>query len=183
MKTCFIMPSLRLLIAITLIVGVIYPVSVTLVGQTLFPRQAKGSLIWKDHQVIASTLLAQKILSPRLFWPRPSAADYKAVPSGASNLGPTSDTLKQEIQKRQTLGMTQELLFSSGSGLDPHISPDAAFGQLPRIVSLRKLSENQTQELKRLIENSVESRGWNFLGEPRINVMELNLKLLARFGQ
>lgn len=175
--------SLRLFFALSLIVGVLYPISVTLVGQGLWKHQANGSLLQVNQQVVGSELLAQKTESPRLFWPRPSASDFGSVPSGASNQGPTSEALKTAVQERKAKGFTNEMLFTSGSGLDPHISEDAAIGQLDRIVQARNMDDNQKRKLEEMVRYSIEKRDLGFLGEERINVLKLNLKLVEVFGR
>lgn len=175
--------SIRVFLGLSLIGGILYPLCVTLVGQTFFSEKANGSLVRVDNQVIASELLAQKVESSRLFWSRPSASDYGAVPSGASNQGPTSTVLKAAVQERKAQGLVGVLLFASGSGLDPHISNDAATSQFPRIVQSRNLNDNEKVELIEMVKKSVEKRDLGFLGEERINVLKLNLKLIERFGR
>jgi K+-transporting ATPase ATPase C chain len=175
--------SIRIFLTLSFIVGFLYPISVTLVGQTLWPHEANGSIIKQKDVIIGSELLAQKTESPGLFWPRPSASDYGAVPSGASNLGPTSEALMATIVARKEKGLIAEMLFASGSGLDPHISPDAAISQLPRIVQARNMDDNQKQEIVRILNDSVEKRDLGFLGDERINVLRLNLKIIERFGR
>jgi potassium-transporting ATPase KdpC subunit len=175
--------SIRIFLSLSLVVGVLYPMAVTLAGQALWGRQANGSLIQTDHQIVGSELLAQRTESTRLFWPRPSASDYGAVPSGATNWGPTAVALKTAVMERREKGLAAEMLFSSGSGLDPHISYDAAISQLPRIVHSRNLNDIEKQELVDIVEKSIEKRDLGFLGEERINVLRLNLKLIERFGR
>src|ERR1700720_4312463 len=124
MKT--ILQSIRVYLVITLLTGVIYPLTVTGVAQLLFPKQANGSRIIENGKLVGSDLIAQKFESPRYFWPRPSSADYATVPSGASNKGPTSVDLKKSIaERREKFGADAavDLLTASASGLDPHISP------------------------------------------------------------
>lgn len=181
MKT-HIYTSMKIFVFSTIILGIVYPLSVTLVAQLFYKNKANGSLIEKNGVTIGSELIAQKFTSARYFWPRPSASDYGAVPSGASNLGPTSDSLKRTISERKSAGLIEDLLFSSGSGLDPHISMNAALGQVPRIVQSRVLGENQALELKKLVLSFVESRDFGFLGEERINVLKLNLALDQHFA-
>ncbi len=173
--------SLKIFIFFTLLFGVAYPVSITLIGQSFFANQASGSLLQKDGIVVGSEWLAQKTILPQYFWPRPSASDYGAVPSGASNLSLTSKKLHTAIKERIGQGLTHELLFSSASGLDPHISKDAALGQAPRISKTRNLDEDQQKELLKLIEAHKEKRQFGFLGEERINVLKLNLALITLF--
>lgn len=175
--------SVRIFLALSVGLGIVYPLLITLIGQSLFPNKANGSLIRNGDNVIASELLAQKVESPRLFWPRPSASGYGASPSGASNLGPTSEALKSALEERKLRGYSGEMLSASGSGLDPHISMNAAISQLPRIVESRKFSDTEKNELEDLIKSSLEKRDFGFLGEERINVLKLNLKLIERFGR
>lgn len=175
--------SIRIFLVMTLILGLAYPMIVTGIGQVLFPDQANGSLILKDEKVIGSRLLSQKTESVRLFWPRPSASDYGAVPSGASNQGPTSKVLKSTILERKSRGLNHEMAFTSASGLDPEISIDAAIGQLPRIVESRNLGDTERKKVEDLIRQALEPRDFGFLGEPRINVLNLNLKLIEQFGE
>lgn len=175
--------SIRIFLTLSFVVGFLYPVSVTLIGQTIWPHQANGSIIKEKDVIIGSELLAQKTESQGLFWPRPSASDYGAVPSGASNLGPTSQSLKTTITLRKERGLVGDLLFASGSGLDPHISRDAAISQLPRIVQARNMNDNYKEELIKIINESVEKRDLGFLGNERINVLRLNLKIIEKFGR
>jgi len=176
MKSAF-MPALKIFAVLTVVLGIAYPLAVTLIAQSLFSEKANGSLIVRDSKVIGSELIAQKIESPRYFWPRPSASDYAAVPSGASNQGPTSKALFDVVAERRAKGATGEMLFASASGLDPHISLDAAIGQVPRIVQARSLGDKEAMELRRMVNAAVERRDFGFLGEERINVMKLNLSL------
>lgn len=175
--------SIRIFLALSLLVGVLYPISVTLIGQTFWSYQANGSLVEVNEQILGSELLAQKTEDPRLFWPRPSASDFGSVPSGASNQGPTSEVLKLLVQQRKANGFTNEMLFASGSGLDPHISRHAAISQLARIVEARKMNDNQKKQLEESVASLVEKRDLGFLGEERINVLKLNLKLVDMFGR
>lgn len=178
-----IFQSIKIVVVMTVLLGIGYPLIVTGVSQVLFSRQANGSLITVNNKVIASELLAQKIESSRLFWPRPSASDFGTLPSGASNQGPTSEILKFSLQKRKALGFTHEMLFASGSGLDPHISMDAATSQLPRIVESRNLGDNEKKELIVILNKLLQKRDFGFLGEERVNVLNLNLKVIERFGR
>lgn len=175
--------SLRIFLALSFVVGVLYPISVTLVGQVFWRHQANGSLLQDNQKVIGSELLAQKTEDPRLFWPRPSASDFGSLPSSASNLGPTSEALKLAVQERSAMGFTNEMLFASGSGLDPHISEVAAISQLARIVQARDLDDNQKRKLEDVVKRSVEKRDLGFLGQERINVLRLNMKLIEAFGR
>lgn len=161
----------------TFLLGLIYPSLVTLIGQLGFPRLANGSLIEKDGKLVGSDLIAQKFESEKYFWPRPSAVDFNPLPSGGSNLGPTSASLKDAVESRRLkLGSKAplDLLFTSASGLDPHISPEAAFYQIPRVAKARGVSES---ELKGQVIRLLERRQFGFLGEDRVNVLKLNLAL------
>lgn len=171
--------SLKIFVFFTALFGVAYPFCLTLVGQSFFAKQANGSLLQRNGVVVGSECIAQKTTQPEYFWPRPSASDYGAVPSGASNLSLTSKKLHDAIKERATQGLTHELLFASGSGLDPHISMDAALGQVDRIAKTRNLDEKQKLELIKLIDAHREKRQFGFLGEERINVLKLNLALIT----
>jgi K+-transporting ATPase ATPase C chain len=175
MKTA--LESLRIYIVLTLLTGIIYPLAISGVAQLLFPRQANGSRIAAQDKLIGSDLIAQKFESPRYFWPRPSAADYATVASGASNKGPTAADLKKSIdERRQTFGADApvDLLTASGSGLDPHISPEAALSQIPRIAAARNISADK---IFALVDKITEAPQLGFLGEPRVNVLRLNRAL------
>ena len=190
MKT--IIQSLRMFAVLTVVTGVLYPLVVTLAAKAVFPQQASGSLITRDGKIAGSELLAQRFASPNYFWPRPSAGDdgtnYATVASAASNKGPTASDLKSRVTARavafhQAHGLKpdasvpSEMLFASGSGLDPHISPEAARLQLERVAEARKFSPEQKQRLTGLVEQSIEPPQLGFLGEPRVNVLKLNLAL------
>ncbi|WP_374035643.1 K(+)-transporting ATPase subunit C [Bdellovibrio bacteriovorus] len=169
--------SVKMFLVLSVLTGILYPLAVTGLGQLLFPYQANGSLLEKEGQVVGSELIAQKFVSPRYFWPRPSAGDYATVASGASNAGPTSENLKQAVAERQAQGLSREMLFTSGSGLDPHVSPTAVKSQMQRIVQARALSAEQTVLVERLIEEYTEGRQGGLLGEKRVNILKLNLAL------
>jgi len=169
--------SIRIYLVITLLTGVIYPLAMTGVAQLLFPKQANGSRIIENGKLVGSDLIAQKFESPKYFWPRPSAADYATVASGASNKGPTSADLKKSIEERREKFGTEapvDLLTASGSGLDPHISPEAARLQIPRVASARNMS---IQKITALVDQTIEQPQLGFLGEPRVNVLQLNRAL------
>jgi len=177
MKT--ILQALRLFLLLTLLTGVAYPVAVTVVARFVFPKQASGSIVNRDGKPVGSALLAQKFESPRYFWPRPSANDYATVPSGASNLGPTSEALKKAIAERRAkfgAGAPVEMLTTSGSGLDPHISPQAAVQQIARVAEARKM---EPAHIATLVAENTEPPQWGIFGEPRVNVLALNLRLDA----
>lgn len=172
--------ALRLLLVLSVLLGVIYPVLVTAVGGAIFPHQVGGSLITKDGQVIGSRLIAQKFEAPKYFHPRPSAIDYKPLPSGGSNQGPTSKALRDSVAGlKSTLGASapNDALYASGSGLDPEISPANAQFQIARVVQARALTPEKTEELKTLVQSHVRGRDLGFLGEETVNVLELNLAL------
>ena len=168
----------------TLVFGLGYPLFVTLLAGALFPHKAAGSLILKDGQVIGSELIAQSFTSDRYFHPRPSAAGngYDATSSGGSNLAQSNAKLVQRIQgdidklaaANPGKPVPIDLVTTSGSGLDPDITPDGAFYQAPRVAKARGLSEDR---LRGLIQKHITGRQLGFLGEPRVNVFELNLDL------
>jgi potassium-transporting ATPase KdpC subunit len=183
MKKNFII-SLWMTIATTLLLGVIYPFVVTGLAQVLFPRQANGDLITISGKTVGSRLIGQPFSSPGYFRSRPSAAGngYDAGNSGGSNLGPTNKTLIDRVngdaQKLQAenpnMSVPMDLLTTSASGLDPHISPEGAAFQAPRIARERKMAE---ADVNALIAKHTEGRQLGFLGERRVNVLELNLDL------
>jgi potassium-transporting ATPase KdpC subunit len=187
MKTQTII-ALKFLLVMTFLTGVIYPFFMTGVAQLAFPAKANGSLIMKDGKIIGSELIGQKFDSSIYFWPRPSAIDYNPMPSGASNLGPTSVKLKKQVAERRRLFATnnsiadtstipKEMLFASASGLDPDISPESALLQLKRVAMAKSLNEAQIQKVEQLIKNKTKEPQFLLFGEPRINVFELNLAL------
>ncbi|MGI8821585.1 MAG: potassium-transporting ATPase subunit KdpC [Chthoniobacterales bacterium] len=175
MKTT--LQSLRLFLVLTVLTGIIYPLIITGVAQLAFPRQANGSQLQRNGAAIGSELLAQNFVSPRYFWPRPSAADFATIPSGASNKGPTSAELVEAIKtRRHKFGADApgDLLTASGSGLDPHVTPAAAVFQAERVAGSRGVPR---AEIDKLIAQSIEQPQFGFLGEPRVNVLRLNLSL------
>jgi K+-transporting ATPase ATPase C chain len=175
MKT--IIQSLRIYVVLTLLTGVLYPFAIAGIAQLCFPRQANGSRIMQDGHVVGSELLAQKFELPRYFWSRPSAADFATVPSGAINKGPTSIDLKKSIEERRAkfgAGAPVDLLTASGSGLDPHISPEAARSQIPRVAVARNVS---IEKISEVVDQAIELPQFGFLGEPRVNVLRLNRAL------
>jgi len=180
-------PALVSLVMLTVITGVAYPLVVTGIAMALFPDQANGSLIVKDGKVIGSRLIGQPFDDPKYFWGRPSATSpfpYNAASSSGSNQGPTNPALTKAVQERvdalraadpgNTAPVPVDLVTASGSGLDPHVSPAAALYQVGRVAKARKLDE---AAVRRLVEQHTEGRQWGFLGEPRVNVLELNLAL------
>ena len=168
----------------TVLTGIAYPLLITGVGRLFFAHQAEGSLIIDGGKVLGSELIAQKFTDPRYFWPRPSAVDYNTLPSGGSNLGPTSASLKDSIMARRSrlavadsAPIPVDLLCASGSGLDPHISPEAAHYQLERVASARQLDKAQRTVLLSLIDKYTEAPTIGILGQLRVNVLRLNLAL------
>jgi len=191
-----IRPALVFIVALTLITGLAYPLAMTGIAGTIFPRQAQGSLVEKDGKVIGSELIGQVFADDKYFHGRPSAtltpdpkdptknvdAPYNAANSSGSNLGPTNkalidrvqgdvDKLKQENPKA---AVPVDLVTTSGSGLDPHISPEAALFQVPRVAKARNMPEDRVRQL---VNESIERRTFGLLGEPRVNVLALNLAL------
>jgi len=185
------LPGLRMTLVMTVLTGLIYPGIVTGLCQMLFPKQANGSLEYKDGRVIGSTLIGQNFTKPEYFQPRPSGAGngYDATASGGSNLGPTNQKLIDRVKAsagkfRQdnpsfTGTIPADLLTTSGSGLDPHLSPESADAQAERVAKARGASP---QDIRALVAQFTEGRDLGFLGEPRVNVLRLNEALDARFA-
>ncbi len=180
--------ALRMTAWMTLLCGGLYTLAVTGASRWAFRDSAEGSLIERGGVVVGSALIAQKFTSQRYFWERPSAVDYNPQPSGGSNLGPTSAALKQAVDQRRVAlekadpgegEPPQDLLFASASGLDPDISPAAALYQVDRVAQARGFGPARTARLRTLVEAAVEGPQWGLLGEPRVNVLKLNLALDA----
>ena len=191
-------PALVLVVLLTLLTGLAYPLAITGVAEVVFPRQAQGSLVEKDGKVVGSTLIAQGFSSDRYFHPRPSAttapdpkdasktvaAPYNAQNSGGSNLGPTSKALMDRIKgdldkaKAENPGaeVPPDLVTTSASGLDPDLSEEAALFQVPRVAKARNIPVDRLREL---VTSHVEERTLGLFGEPHINVLQLNLALDA----
>ena len=183
--TKLIVQSLKMTLVFTLLTGLAYPLLVTGIAQALFRQQANGSLEVRHGQIVGSKLLAQKFEVKRYFWPRPSASDFGTLPSGASNLGPTSQVLQSNVLFRSEafrnahalpsgMSVPSDMVFQSGSGVDPHISPESALLQCPRVATARNMPEPM---MKALVIQSTEPSQFGFLGEPRVNVLLLNLAL------
>lgn len=184
--------AILMTIATTVLLGILYPVLVTGIAQLVFPKQANGQLIkGKDGVVIGSRLIGQPFSGPGYFHARPSAAGaagFDATASGGSNLGPTNAQLiarvNGDVAKLQAenpgVPIPIDLVTTSGSGLDPDISPAAAQFQIRRVAAERKISES---EVAQLVRDNSEDRQWGFLGEPRVHVLELNIALDARYGR
>lgn len=176
MKT--LVQSILMLVLMTLLTGIIYPIVVTDLSRIFFPEQATGSLIKEGDRILGSKLIAQKFEEPEFFWPRPSACDYATLPSGASNLGPTSAALAKAISdRRKTFGgqAPGDLLTASGSGLDPDISPEAALFQVSRVATARHLDQ---EKVRALVLDHVSGPQFGTLGQARVNVLALNLDLV-----
>lgn len=182
-------PALMMLLVLTVLTGVMYPLAVTGLAHLLFPTQANGSLMTRDGKVIGSELIGQYFDEPQYFWGRPSSTapyPYNAAASSGSNLGPTNPVLIEAVKTRvaalraadpgNEAPVPVDLVTASGSGLDPHISPAAALYQVHRVARVRGVQESQVKDLVAL---HTEERQFGLLGEPRVNVLKLNLALDA----
>jgi K+-transporting ATPase ATPase C chain len=191
-----IRPAIVVLLALTLITGLVYPLAMTGIAEVIFPRQAQGSLIERDGKVVGSELIGQLFTSDKYFHGRPSSttapdpkdatktipAPYNAANSGGSNLGPSNKALIDRVQgdiealkkENPEAAVPADLVTTSASGLDPHISPEAALFQVPRIAKARNMPEDR---IRQLVEDNAEGRFLGLLGEPRVNVLLLNLAL------
>jgi K+-transporting ATPase ATPase C chain len=178
-------PAFALLVLFTLLLGLAYPLSITGISLALMPAAAKGSMIVKDGKVIGSSLIGQAFTSDRYFWPRPSATaetPYNAAASSGTNLGPTSqklkDMVKAEVDRLHATGLTGNLpidaVTASGSGLDPHISPAYANEQIARVAKARNVD---VAKVTALVAGNTEGRSLGIIGEPRVNVLALNMAL------
>lgn len=177
--------SLRILATLTVLTGIVYPLVMIGLSNLLFADQATGSILTVNGTRIGSELVGQSFSRPEYFWPRPSATNYNPLPSGGTNLSPTSRTLKDQVGARRIQfgdpsvpgEVPAELLFASGSGLDPHISPAGARYQLNRVARARGFSDLDRVRLEELIARYTEERTLGLIGEPRVNVLMLNLAL------
>ena len=191
-----IRPAIVLVVSLTLITGVVYPLAMTAIARAVFPKQSQGSLIEREGRVVGSALIGQEFKGDGYFHGRPSAtvapdpgdptktvaAPYNAANSGGSNLGPTNKALVERVQgeleklkqENASTPVPVDLVTTSASGLDPHISPAAAFFQVPRVAKARQMPEDR---LRQLVDEHIEGRALGLLGEPRVNVLALNLAL------
>ena len=186
-----LLPALRIMLFFTILTGFVYPGLVTVLSQVIFPKQANGSLISKNGQVVGSSLIGQNFAKPEYFHTRPSAAGmgYDGAVSSGSNLGPTSQKLIDRVKASAEQFKAENPAFSdpipadaltaSGSGLDPHISPATAKAQVSRVADARGVDSAQIQQL---VDQLTEGRSLGFLGEPRVNVLALNLALDQQVG-
>ena len=188
--------QLRMFLTLLVLTGVLYPLLVTNLAQFIFNEKACGSLVTTSHgELLGSKLIAQKFEGPGYFWGRPSATDYHTLPSGGSNLAPTSALLKKKVEERRaallkahpeadSTTLPNELLFASASGLDPHIRPATAYFQLERVARARGLQKDEEKQmLKDFVTSQIMKRRFGFIGEPRINVLLLNQALDQKFGK
>ena len=189
-------PAIVLVVALTIITGLVYPLVMTGIAGVIFPYQSQGSVIEQDGKVVGSALIGQEFTSDKYFHGRPSAtvapdpndatktvpAPYNAANSGGANLGPTNKALIERVQgdvdklkqENPSAAVPIDLVTTSGGGLDPHISPQTAYFQVPRVAKARNMPEDR---LRQLVEEHVEGRTFGLLGEPRVNVLALNLAL------
>jgi potassium-transporting ATPase KdpC subunit len=187
MKNIFII-SIKIVLTLTFILGILYPLSVTVISQFIFPSESSGSFIFNDGKIIGSILIGQNFECDKYFWGRPSSINYNPLPSGGSNLAPTSLMLKQQYEERKNKFIMKnrldiqaiippEICFASASGVDPHISIESARLQVNRISSARSFDSVKTQKTYKLIDSLKISPKFGFIGKTTINVLQLNLLL------
>ncbi len=180
--------GLKFLVLMVILTGLVYPGLVTIITSIFSPNKAQGSLVIRDGVIIGSELIGQNFDSQKYFWSRPSFNNYNPLPSGASNLGLLNPLLIKEITQKEKdfsqankikedLNIPPEMVTASASGLDPHISPIAALLQISRIAQAREMDKAEQDKLIDLVNDLTENRQFSFLGEPRINVFLLNLKI------
>ena len=180
--------AIKLFAVMTILTGVVYPFFVTISAELFFKEKASGSLVTVNDKIVGSKLIGQKFDQPGYFFSRPSAVSYNPLPSGGSNLALTNAKLKVQVNKRiedfcrvneidRTIAIPPEMVFASGSGLDPHISPEAAVLQVDRIVKTRNFSKEQKDILLKKVDSLTEVPLWGFIGKSRINVLSLNLEV------
>lgn len=175
--------SVRVLFVLSVLTGFVYPVAMTIITGVLFPNKADGSLLLREGRQIGSDLVGQQFTADRYFWSRPSAVGYNPLPSSGTNLGPTSRVLRDSIAARAARfgvpvpDVPADLLEASGSGLDPHISPEAAMFQIDRVLAARGGDSTRHDDLVRLVETHLEGPQFGLFGERRVNVLRLNLAL------
>jgi K+-transporting ATPase ATPase C chain len=183
-------PALTLFLVLTMITGVLYPLAILLMGRAFFPHQARGSMVTHQRRVVGSALVGQSGRDAVFFWSRPSAIDGRSITSGGSNLSVLNPMLEAQVTSRTRTARVAsrqssanpipvDLVTASASGLDPHISPAAALWQIPRVAEARKM---EVAELEAMVRAHMEPRTWGILGEPRVNVLLLNIDLLERQG-
>lgn len=180
----YLMPAIRMMVFMTILLGLVYPLVMTGLTQFFFPQQSSGSFVSRGGQIVGSTSIAQNFEKLEYFWPRPSAAGYNPMPSGGSNLSQTSQDLKKTVDERkaklkaahleQPGEPPQDLLFASSSGLDPHISPAAAEYQIQRVAKARNM---EVQDVENLVTQSTRAPQLGIFGEPIVNVLALNMAL------
>lgn len=173
--------NVRMFLWMTFLTGVVYPLLITAIAQLTMRQKAEGDFLLSNEKVVGATLIAQKFESDQYFWARPSSIDYNPLPSGGSNLGPTSAALKKAVEERQAKiikahhvtkdKIPAELLFASGSGLDPHIGISTAYFQLERVAKARGLEK---KDIQNVIDRIVTKQDMGFLGEACVNVLLLN---------
>lgn len=176
--------NVRMFLWMTFLTGIIYPLLITAMAQLTMKQKADGDFLSSKGKIVGATLIAQKFESDKYFWARPSSVDYNPLPSGGSNLGPTSAALKKAVEERQEKivkahsvekeKIPSELLFASGSGLDPHINIATAYFQIERVAKSRGI---ESKEIKSLVDRMTIKRGFGFLGEACVNVLMLNKAL------